>query len=120
MLATNRIRWQMQWSRGSPVVVVKPSEHALGDDGFCDVDSDRWLPRNMLGDKPTKMLAFAACLGFLVRLRSDHGAQMHAAEDLIDEDGSVEPDRHPRGDEDLRPEAGGDVEAMDVGTREEE
>ena len=71
-MPTNPILRQMQWSRGSPVVVVKPSERGRGDDGLCDIDGDRWLPRNpladslmgsclvevrlVLGDKPTKML----------------------------------------------------------------
>lgn len=42
----------MQWSRGSPVVVVKPAEHRhrLGNRGLCDVDSDRRLPRDPLAD----------------------------------------------------------------------
>ena len=30
--------------------MVKPSEHGLGDDGLCDVDSDRRLPRDPLAE----------------------------------------------------------------------
>ena len=72
VLATELIRGQRQWSRGSPVVVVKPSEDGLSDDGLCDVDSGRRVPRDplanslmgaclvevrlVLGHKPTKML----------------------------------------------------------------
>ena len=71
-MATKLIRRQMKFSRGAPVVVVRPSEHGRYDDGLCDVDGDRWLPRNpladslmgsclvevllVLGDRPTKML----------------------------------------------------------------
>src|ERR1039457_5809814 len=62
----------MPASRGSPVVVVKPSEHGFGDDRLRDVDGCRrlsWDPladslmgsclvevRLVLGDKPTKMV----------------------------------------------------------------
>ena len=39
VLATKLVRWQLQQSCGSPVVVVEPSEHGLDRDGLLDIDS---------------------------------------------------------------------------------
>jgi hypothetical protein len=40
----------MPASRGSPVVVVKPSEHGFGDDRLHDVDGCRRLSWDPLAD----------------------------------------------------------------------
>ncbi len=50
VLATHLVRQEDRRSRGSPVVVVKPSEHGFGDDGLRDVDSCRWPSRDPLPD----------------------------------------------------------------------
>src|ERR1017187_2247314 len=72
VLATKLVRQQMRQSCGSPVVVVRPSENGLRDDGLRDVDYCWLLSRDplpdslmgsclvevllVLGDEPTKML----------------------------------------------------------------
>ena len=69
-VAPRLVHRQMHESCGSPVVVVKTSEHGLGDDGLCDVDGDRRLPRDPLADSlmGSCLVEVLLVLGFIFRI----------------------------------------------------